>query len=965
MLRQRSLHLIKAKPAIHERIGQKQPIMVDSQKSRKNLNSIKLTYNKRESPNFSFTVPTSLFSHPQKKLAPPSDHPWKEIDTSFCETGELSEPMPTELDETPLVSTLRRGGESQAPKVAELSEGAEALRRLCESYATMCCEGMLSITTPMELNAGPDYEHLDMKIRRRRTWYTIVDRFNELRQVLFRSDSTDLAAEQLYETLRWVDVANSQRIRQKKAYELENDSKFQPLNLNREVSALAAATVREEQSIFAGEKGAARLVTCLGLCRTYNVPVASFFALSPTGQMKRDALDRMYNSIASKGTERLLQSDALSLIATLSALDPAELCLTRAESEKSPSSGRKASRKKPKKSALPPKPHFNATKVAAFRVLFSALTTADSLAFTDAYGLCTYLKICNDIIDSNPTAVWAANSNDANAIPLPMPDYLAEGLGRCRALLYHRESSVGTVIYAEDGLLPAEDSEKARGLKVHHKLIKHYAEGMRTVVLTSHTAAMLLEQTVRCARRDKKHFQLVDDLLQHIAHHLSQATTSMHTTDFVTTLRVLARAMESSSQSSAAVGSTEKVAPLRGRATRLVAFLDQRIGHQINDIKRPEDLCSLLEAMAAVRCRFICRSALEMRLLTLLESFSLSQLAGATQHLVGIGSPPSFFAPIIEFAVERSRRCLKESVSCIVRMFYPLLTIGALDAPLIISRLFPKSLLADPRTLACTVEPASQLPMLAELLAHHNDPNVGLKAAHAVLSYFLLDGGAPDHCHDGRVLHAAMATFFVLQSRGVSAVASLKQRLVACIPHAASPMLVTSSASHSAGILYGVAALTGSVQGAAASCMMRTITLQLIRAVNQFDNPQRAAEVPFDLWHDRGGVLLWSNAVQISAGVAAIVQRVTKKPSKVSPLCDLQRAAACVLVRELVQRDVDAASICLPPPSQTGFEKTHLESAARSFKAKEEHAMLANALEGLRIQAFANEEFMRVTGESS
>ena len=79
---------------------------------------------------------------------------------------------------------------------------------------------------------------------------------------------------------------------------------------------------------------------------------------------------------------------------------------------------------------------------------------------------------------------------------------------------------------------------------------------------------------------------------------------------------------------------------------------------------------------------------------------------------------------------------------------------------------------------------------------------------------------------------------------------------------------------------------------------------------------------------------------------------------------ELRQTAACVIVRELMQRDEAAtAERVLPPPSRTGFELTRLYAAASEEEVRNSSAQLAAALNALQQGTFAEEEYGRIAAD--
>jgi hypothetical protein len=123
---------------------------------------------------FDVAIPISKLTHPQKKLiSPVHSGEWRQIDTSFVDVGDVDDDVHTSIDEA-----LRQGQMDRAAL-------AEELRSFCVAYVSMDTDGMVNHPQKDEQNTGPDYEDEDRKSIRRRKWFTLLHRFEDVRTIVW------------------------------------------------------------------------------------------------------------------------------------------------------------------------------------------------------------------------------------------------------------------------------------------------------------------------------------------------------------------------------------------------------------------------------------------------------------------------------------------------------------------------------------------------------------------------------------------------------------------------------------------------------------------------------------------------------------------------------------------------------------------------------------------------------------
>lgn len=323
----------------------------------------KVEYTNKKGRSFTFRFPVTELTHPPVLHPPFSNDNGKELDTSFCDTGELEECMPS-----PVENYLRQRarklhssvlslpedfarGENNSKKVEdddtlfvpltleEIREVGRLFKDFCKEYVLLDTRGMKGSMSHNELNTGPDYDHYDRKLMRKRYWLSIRQTYDLVSEIIWPSDllmpiesgsqivndkkaegqeshelgspSTlreklaTISAEEMLHILVWLEAASTFCVRSWREYDYSDKKCFLPLNLSREVHVLGAC-VKESNSDFfhffqrnneSLEKFLSpslhysdRLIECIGLCQAHNVSLTCFFPSSSSFQVKLPVL---------------------------------------------------------------------------------------------------------------------------------------------------------------------------------------------------------------------------------------------------------------------------------------------------------------------------------------------------------------------------------------------------------------------------------------------------------------------------------------------------------------------------------------------------------------------------------------------------------------------------------------------------------------------------------------------------
>lgn len=326
----------------------------------------RVEYTNKKGRSFSFRIPITELTHPPVRHPSYMNGTWREIDTSFCDTGELEGCMPSPVEDY-LRQRVERASVFPFSSVHNLSEGKSThmeqegketddgvfqfpltineirevgrlFKEYCKNYVLLDTNGMKSSMSYNELNTGPDYEHYDRKLMRKRYWLSIRQTYKLVTEIIWPSEVLEeetimaegeeedkekdekgipkkmidqslrekelviLTPEEMLDILVWLEAASTFCVRSWRTYDYYSKDWFTPLNLSREVQVVAKCVKENPLQFFfsstKGPKGGAdkdglasfqhgsdRLVTCIGLCQAHGVSLSCFFPSSKSSAL--------------------------------------------------------------------------------------------------------------------------------------------------------------------------------------------------------------------------------------------------------------------------------------------------------------------------------------------------------------------------------------------------------------------------------------------------------------------------------------------------------------------------------------------------------------------------------------------------------------------------------------------------------------------------------------------------------
>ncbi|KAG8347132.1 hypothetical protein TRVL_02049 [Trypanosoma vivax] len=539
----------------------------------------KVSYTNSKGRTFNFSVPVAEITHPQVRLTNATGS-WREIDTSFCELGDMEDDMPSEVD-----AYLR--AESDVCSVPDLRE---AFTSLCKEYVLMDTSGMKSTLSLTELNVGPDYEHYDRRLRRKRHWLAVRHRFEDVRHIIWpelgKGASSPclnhaLTARQMLDTLLWLDAASTFCVRKVHASDLAPEEEFMPLDLRREVE-IVAHYVSREPGFFAPENNAVELfVSCAALCSNHGVAFSLFFR----GQhvTESDALSHT-NSIFLNMPTPCTTFGAIRVMAVLGS-DPSQFRFSRSDGTV----------------------ERGVVLLALSRLVgVEAFGNSDALENVGEAELCTILRFCVNVKEQN--AAFFVRMKKANktgsrvdhegeeeevSFVLKYEQLLHMAVSRCKHLLYQLDGP-RTQVMSENGDIPLIDLQKHaecsnKDALIHYHLSMRSAQGLRRVALGAQTSAELVELIQRLEVGDPRVSgnTLLMDLVNHLSHKAAAGKVSISLREVNTVLPLLARIQ------------SEAKGELGPRYDRLISILGTSIGAAVQGRYNNEDIVELIEGLAA------------------------------------------------------------------------------------------------------------------------------------------------------------------------------------------------------------------------------------------------------------------------------------------------------------------------------------------------------------------------------
>lgn len=427
----------------------------------------KVTYTNKKGRTFIFSVPVAEITHPQVKLEGASGS-WKEIDTSFADVGDLEDDMPSAVDECLL-------SERNARWVLDL---AESFVSFCKEYVLMDTSGMKNMPLYGELNVGPDYEHYDRRLKRKRHWLSIRHRFEDVRYIIWpdENDATQslgdahLNARQMLDALVWLEAASTFCVRKAHPADGLDEEEFLPLDLGREI-AVVAHHVRNDPTIFTLSPNASELfATCIALCSNHGVPFSLFFATD-------DATLDDGSCIFAKMPPVDTAFGAIRIMSMLGGVTNAYVFSNSAGTVE----------------------QKDVMKGISRLMSVKCFGEKDALENVGEEELCAILRFCVEVKEQN-AAFFLRNileNGDEMSFMAKYTQLSQIALARCRHLLY-RLNGPRTQVMSEGGYIPLVDLQRHaertnKDALIHYNLGIRSAQGLRRVALGTQSSAQLAE----------------------------------------------------------------------------------------------------------------------------------------------------------------------------------------------------------------------------------------------------------------------------------------------------------------------------------------------------------------------------------------------------------------------------------------------------------------------------------------
>lgn len=317
----------------------------------------RVEYTNKKGRVFTFRIPVTELTHPPVQQPSFLSGHWKEIDTSFCDTGELESCIPSPIEDYlrqrvakhhsssfAASEAISRGTTMDMPETSvdenaedvwhvpltmdEMKEVGTLLKEFCKEYVLLDTKGMKTSMSYNELNAGPDYEHYDRKLLRKRYWLSIRQAYELVKDIIWPSDILErneskrannqgqqtgrvfaakemdddgtpeghpilLEAGEMFDILVWLEAASTFCVRSWRAYDYYDKEWFTPLPLSREVQVLGRRVKENPHQFFFPfsmlkenqekndsvpfQHSSDRLIACIGLCQAHGVPLSCFF----------------------------------------------------------------------------------------------------------------------------------------------------------------------------------------------------------------------------------------------------------------------------------------------------------------------------------------------------------------------------------------------------------------------------------------------------------------------------------------------------------------------------------------------------------------------------------------------------------------------------------------------------------------------------------------------------------------
>ncbi|ORC91949.1 putative target SNARE [Trypanosoma theileri] len=593
----------------------------------------KVTYTNKKGRTFSFSIPLAEITHPPVNLTNASGS-WKEMDTSFCDLGDMEDDMPSAVDDCLQVN----------PEERSVVELCEAFVSFCKEYVLMDTTGMKNTPSPGELNVGPDYEHYDRRLKRKRHWLAIRHRFEDVRHIIWpdeeeamnTADGALLSVGEMLNALQWLEAASTFCVRKVHPADVVEKEELLPLNLHREVEVVARYA-RNDPTLFRDMSNTTnntntinttnststaleRFITCAALCCNHGVPFSSFFGVE---QEKMNDIPSTISISSSTSTDAVATDDLsngkciLTNMPFVQTVFGAIRLMSVTENDSSVYG------------------FSNASGVVDQREVMQGLSRLMSV---EAFGeknalenvgeseLCTIMRFCVEIKERN-TAFFTRTEpkkNEEEVSFMAKYQQLSQmALARCKYLLY-RLDGPRTQIMSEDGFIPIVEMQKHaertnKDTLIHYNLGIRSAQGLRRVKLGAKSSAVLAElvERLEVSENHSSGNTLLLDLVQHLSQKAAASKVSVTLSEVNRLLPLLAR-----------MQSETPTGILHSRFNRLMAVLDTAIGAAMQQKRTVVEVVDLVEGLAA--CNFLPSSfkQVEMVLLRLMmtQDCSITQV---------------------------------------------------------------------------------------------------------------------------------------------------------------------------------------------------------------------------------------------------------------------------------------------------------------------------------------------------
>lgn len=584
----------------------------------------KVEYINKKGRTFEFRVPATSLTHPPENLPSFKKGEWVNVDTSYCDTGEIETEMPTPIDDFLRKSLIKweaneilesTGSESESIEqfsdgnFMELSLTQREIDNLgclfldfCKEYTLMDTRGMKSSSTYSELNSGPDYEHYDRKLKRKRYWLSICRNYRMVKEILWPSDVfalTDksfdsiltLTPESMLETLVWLHASSTFCVRSWRSYDLVEKEAFVPLDLSREVRVLAyIVKLSGPNMFFQGLSGSERLITCMGFCEAYDVPLSEFFETSSA--QKNSGHDFLWllllglpHSLRCKESIRMIHA-LLGFIGS----KVGSLCFSS------------------ENQVINQECFCGLSKLC----LACVVNGSESLENVDEKELVGLLEFIVRIKEENKKFFLSKDLMVADASLLQetldhrktMERFAELCAARSRHLLYRLGGEQTTVLSGDNSYIPLiefqNNKESCHRSQLHYRIGQQHAQGLRRVSLRSQSA-MVLEllsrlQAANCegdSLFNHSLSELTEDILQHISKLSSNGGNSLTLADVIRLLPILGRHFSSFTDKSY----REKE---EKRYERFFLHLSTAIGVEVQNDVSGREMALLVEGLACV-----------------------------------------------------------------------------------------------------------------------------------------------------------------------------------------------------------------------------------------------------------------------------------------------------------------------------------------------------------------------------